>query len=180
MTDIARFLMSHPRLASALVLVGGLGLPDCWVGAGFIRNAVWDMLDGRPVDPAGADVDVVFFAPDDLGPAAERQAEATLRAAAPDLRWSVKNQARMHLRNGDAPYGDTGDAIAHWPETATAVAARHRGDGAADILAPYGLDDLLGFVLRPTPPFRTKLPVFRQRVREKGWLTRWPRLVIME
>lgn len=31
----------------------------------------------------------------------------------------VKNQARMHLRNGDRPYQSATDAMRYWPETAT-------------------------------------------------------------
>jgi len=39
-------------------------------------------------------------------------------------KWSVKNQARMHLVNSDEPYSSTLDAIKYWPETATAIAIR--------------------------------------------------------
>jgi uncharacterized protein len=36
-----------------------------------------------------------------------------------------------------------------------------------ELLAPYGVHDLLNLILRPTPPFLWKLEIFRQRVREK-------------
>ncbi|MRE47150.1 hypothetical protein GII66_24395, partial [Escherichia coli] len=48
--------------------------------------------------------------------------EDRLRQQLPSLDWSVKNQARMHQRNGDYPYTSTRNALLHWPETATAIA----------------------------------------------------------
>jgi hypothetical protein len=54
-------------------------------------------------------------------------------------------------------------------------------DGAIEIIAPHGLDDLFSMTVRPTPAFRAgNLPIFRQRLREKRWLERWPRLVVLE
>lgn len=156
---------------------------EAWIGAGAVRNAVWDHLHGRPVSPPAGDIDVVWFDPDRATAEADRRIEDALRAAFPAADWSVRNQARMHGRNGDPPYRSTRDAISHWPETATAIAARLAPDRPAgdrvEILAPHGLGDLFGLILRPTPAFRgRKLPLFRERVRDKGWLERWPRLTL--
>jgi hypothetical protein len=89
----------------------------------------------------------------------------------------VKNQARMHLRNGDAPYRNTLDAVAHWAETATAVAARSIG-GTVEVMAPYGVDDLLNLIVRPPPAFEHKIDIYRERVTAKDWPARWPKLTI--
>ncbi|MDE1145442.1 MAG: nucleotidyltransferase family protein [Azospirillaceae bacterium] len=160
--------------------VRSLGLPDCWIGAGFVRNAVWDHLHHWESDVAG-DVDVVWFDAARTAIALDRELTDRLLALAPAVTWSVKNQARMHGRNGDVPYADTEDALRHWPETATAVAVRLDADDGLDILAPYGLDDLFGRVIRPTPGFRAaKLDIVRQRVRDKRWLDRWPLLRVAE
>jgi uncharacterized protein len=37
-------LMNDALRWGALGLVMALGLPDCWIGAGFVRHAVWDHL----------------------------------------------------------------------------------------------------------------------------------------
>ncbi|WP_245215211.1 nucleotidyltransferase family protein [Pararoseomonas baculiformis] len=156
--------------------VAALGLPDGWIGAGFVRDAAWDHLHGRPPGPPAADVDVVWFSPERPSADADRAIEARLRAAVPGVAWSVTNQTRMHGRNGDPPYRDTADAMRHWPETATAVAARWDGERVR-ILAPLGLADLLGGVIRPGPRFTgAKRPVFEQRVASKRWRERWPLL----
>ena len=162
---------------SILECVHALDLPDCWIGAGFVRNATWDHLHGRPPRPPSGDVDVVWHDPGRMDPAEDARLEARLRAMVPAVEWSVKNQARMHRRNGDAPYGGTVEAMRHWPETATAVAARRTDQGGCEIAAPFGLDDLFNLVLRPTPRFEGgKRPIYLDRVEVKGWLRSWPLL----
>ena len=177
-TAVLQMLISSDSLRlSALGTVAALHLPDCWIGAGFIRDALWDHLHGYDVaDPTG-DVDVVWYDAASPQPDVDRRIEQQLRDAMPKLCWSVKNQARMHLRNGDTPYTSVADAMRHWPETATAVAARLRLSGSIEFSAPHGLEDLFALRLRPTPRFLTdKLPIFMDRVTSKRWLERYPRL----
>ena len=166
-----------------LALVRELGLPDCWVAAGFVRGSVWDHLHGRPPAPParaiapGVDVDVIWHAPNDALPARDAALAALLRRRDGTLGWSVKNQARMHARNGDAPYASATDAMRHWPETATAVGVRLDAQGVVEITAPFGLDDLFDLVVRPTPRFMTdKYPLYLERLHAKDWQAAWPRL----
>ena len=170
-------LANDPARCSVLAMVRSLGLPDCWAGAGFIRNAVWDYLHDRSPARHAGDVDVIWFSRERAG---LLENEAALRALDPLVDWSVKNQARMHGRNGDAPYASAGEAIGHWPETATAVAARLTAEGSYDVAAPFGLGDLFDLVLRPTPRFAAghKRAVYLDRIQSKGWLEIWPRLRI--
>ena len=49
-------------MMSQLKAVESLSLPDCWIGAGFVRNTVWDALHSHPITGALlGDVDVVYF-----------------------------------------------------------------------------------------------------------------------
>jgi hypothetical protein len=173
---LADLLAADPWRLPLLRGVAAQRLPDGWIGAGFVRDAVWDRLHARPPAPPAGDVDVVWFGPETPSAEADRAIEARLRAAMPDTDWSVTNQARMHGRNGDPPYRDTADAIRHWPETATAVAARWNGSEVV-ILAPLGLEDLLTGIIRPGPRFtREKRGIFEARVAAKRWRERWPLL----
>ncbi|MDH0304739.1 MULTISPECIES: nucleotidyltransferase family protein [unclassified Pseudomonas] len=156
-----------------LAVVRELALPDAWIGAGFVRNAVWDHLHGRASTAPDGDVDVLWFDRSGIDPAEDLRLEARLLGHAPQVLWSVKNQARMHLRNGQEPYASTEDAMRYWPETATAVAVRRTADDRCEVLAPLGLDDLFGLRLRSTPG---KAEVMAVRARDKGWLQRWSRL----
>lgn len=164
----------------ALAVVRDLCLPDCWIGGGFVRSAMWNHLHDRtPVFPDG-DVDVIWFDAARADAAVDREIEARLSAAAPGLEWSVKNQARMHVRNGDLPYADTGTAVGRWLETATAVAVR-LVESRVEILAPHGLGDLFALVIRPTPAFAGSVRALDQRIeRAARWRARWPKLAIVQ
>ena len=180
-SQVAETLRNDPVRWRLLGVVAELGLPDCWIAAGFVRNAVWDALHGWEPSPPAGDVDVIWYDPARLDPELDRTFEERLRNAEPGIDWSVKNQARMHARNGDAPYASATDAMRFWPETATAVAARRKPNGACEIAAPYGLEDLMSLTLRPTARFVSdKRPVFDQRVARKEWLEIWPKLTLAE
>lgn len=179
--DIASLIERQADMMRLLRAVQASGLPDCWIGAGFVRNAVWDALHDRGIDCGSlSDVDVVYFDRRDASPSRDRAVEAGLAARMPGVPWSVKNQARMHERNGVAPYRDMADAISRWPETATAVAARLSTNGHVELLAPHGVGDLLGMIVRPTPAFGARREEVARRVAEKGWPVRWPKLTTVD
>ena len=130
--------------------------------------------------PSG-DIDVIWFDATAAEKCVDEALTAALRARRLNLPWSVKNQARMHVRNGDPPYRSSVDAMRHWPETATAVAITLNREDILDLAAPFGVDDLMAMVLRPTPHFRAgRLSAYRDRQRAKNWPSRWPRLRMID
>jgi hypothetical protein len=108
-----------------------------------------------------------------------RQLERRLIERTGNPKWSVKNQARMHEKNGLPPFQSTEDAIAHWPETVTAIGVRLDDSDALQIVAPYGLKDLFDMVVRRSPRFQDRV-YYLQRVHEKNWKKQWPKLTISE
>ncbi|GIP38479.1 hypothetical protein J31TS4_17590 [Paenibacillus sp. J31TS4] len=159
-----------------------LGLSDGWVCAGFVRACVWDVRHGHAERTPLDDVDVVYYDPERTDPAEEKKWEARLSERRPDVPWSVKNQARMHERNGDEPYHSAQDGIARFPELPTSVAVRLQGE-RLELLAPWGVEELWELIVRPIPPIRDradKLAVYRSRIAQKNWKARWPRLTILE
>lgn len=180
--DIAEIIRTHPRLMPLLRAVAMLELPDCWIGAGFVRNAVWDKLHGYSELTPLNDIDVLYYDATDTSPLAEDEINAELTRRHPGYEWEAKNQARMHIRNNDQPYKDTADAMTYWLETATPIAARMAQNGQVEILSPLGIDDLLDCIVRPTPHTLTrpeKLIMYRQRMQQKDWRTRWPQLRVL-
>lgn len=174
---VIAILRADPLRWHLLEVVCALHLRDGWIAAGFVRNAVWDHLHDRAPSAPTGDVDVIWYDPMVTDPIEDRRYEAMLRATAPGIAWSVKNQARMHLRNDDQPYRSATEAMRHWPETATAVAVRRRGEAGCEIAAPLGLDDLVRLILRPTSRFfDEKRAVYDGRVASKRWIENWPRL----
>jgi uncharacterized protein len=178
-TRVAQWLRDDGLRWQLLDIVRSLDLPDCWIAAGFIRNMVWDRLHQRSVSPIAGDVDVIWYDRSRPDADTDRDIETALRDIEPSITWSVKNQARMHRRNGDAPYSSATDAMRHWPETATAVAARRSGPSGCDVVAPFGFHDLFHLTLRPAPDFTAdKRSIYEARIRDKGWTARWPDLLI--
>jgi uncharacterized protein len=178
--DIARLLTTAPALLDLLREVASLGLPQGCIAAGMVRNAVWDALHGRaPGLHPRSDIDVLYFEPSVLAPEREAQLEAELHARRPDVTWQVRNQARMHERNGDAPYRSCCDALRYFPEVATALSAR-LVDERVIIDAPLGVSDLFELIVRPTPHFARKPDVYRARLASKDWAQRWPRLRFLD
>lgn len=174
---LQRILLDDPIRMKILYAVKALELNDSWIGAGFVRDAVWDHLHGYGQRPVSGDVDVIWFDSERTDSTHDSYLEEKLSQQCPAFDWSVKNQARMHKRNSDRPYVSTENALLYWPETATAVAVRLGSTNLIEIIAPYGLDDLFERRLRPTPSFEhEKLIVFRRRVTAKRWMERYPLL----
>jgi len=177
--EVTRFLENDDTLMRQLVVVASLGLPDWWICAGSIRAKIWDDLHGYPNPTPTEDVDVIYFDRSHIDEAIEKEYETQLHALSPDVPWSVKNQARMHLVNQLPPYRSAVDALAHFPETVTAIGVSLDASGHLKLAAPYGTDDIVGLKLRPTPAFADGSPhhhIYRARIQKKKWQATWPRL----
>ena len=176
--DIAHLIEGDPWRMEILKTVATLNLSDWAVGAGFVRAAVWDALTGKPERTPLPDIDVIYFNLENTDPEHERQIVSALTATMPDVPWDLRNQARMHTRNKDAPYRDSTDALAHWLEIPTCIAARLDSHNHVVIVAPYGVEDLLALRVRPTASGRAKLKQYRDRMAEKNWPGLWPGLTL--
>lgn len=175
--DIAVLITADPWRMRVLTAVRDLELPDCWVGAGFVRNLVWDELHGYAQRTPLTDVDVVFFDPSDTNEEREMHITQNLREKLPDVPWEVVNQARAHHFHDHEPYRSTTEALSHWVETATCIGARVDENDQVEITAPHGVADLIADVLRPVPD--RDMETFNKRISKKDWLNRWPKLRII-
>lgn len=177
--EVTLFLENDDELMSLLTTVASLNLPDWWICAGYVRAKIWDDVHGYLVPTPTEDVDVIYFDPSHNNETIEKEYEAQLHALLPNVPWSVKNQARMHLVNQLPPYQSATDALAHFPETVTAIGVSLDAGGRLKLAAPYGVDDLVGLKLRPTPAFANDAShhhIYRARINKKNWQAIWPRL----
>ena len=181
---IEEILRSTPWLMETLAAAREVDPPDWLIGAGALRTAVWDRLHGFDEPSDLADIDLVFFDSGDLTPGREGGVEDALRAELPGAPWDAKNQAAVHLwfpkKFGYEvePLRSTAEAVATWPETATCVGVRLTCDDRLELVAPYGLDDLLGLVHRRNPA-RVSVEVYKRRLRTKRIAERWPRVRVL-
>jgi len=172
--ELARVIGADDWMMEVLAVAEGLALPDWWIGAGFLRNKVWNVIEGKDAEPT-RDVDLVYFNAHDRQAETDWAYDQQLKAAYSFAEWEVRNQARMHYVNNLAPFISTEDGIAHWTETATCVAVKLE-DSKLRFLFCYGTHDLFGLIARPTPYIvGTKLMhLFNDRLAKKQWREKWP------
>lgn len=175
--ELLALIAGQPERLRLLRAVRDHGPAGAWIAAGFVRNAVWDHLHGYAEPTPLSDIDVLYFSADCLEPEADCAWELRLLDVCPGVPWSVRNQARMHVRNGDPAYQNCGDAMCHWVEVSAAVAVRLRGE-TLELLAPLGIQDIWELRVRPTEHFRAKPDIYRARIAAKNWPARWPLLNI--
>jgi hypothetical protein len=172
-----------PWFMRALAQVRTLDVHPWCIGAGAVRNLVWDALHERREPSELPDVDVAFFDAADLRATRDHALQSRLQSLAPDIPWEVTNQAGVHLwfeaHFGHAvePLRSLEEAVASWPEYATAVALTLADDDTLRVIAPHGLADLFGMVVRRNPT-RVSVETYRERIAQKRYDQRWPRVRI--
>jgi len=186
LNDVERLtalVRATPWFMAALQAGRSLGLAQWCIGAGALRNLVWDALHGHAQASTPADVDFAYFCADELDPARDAALQRQLRRACADLPWEVVNQAGVHLwfeqhfGHAVAPLCSLEEAIASWPEPATAVGIWLDARDALHVIAPHGLADLLGMRIRRNP-VRVSVETYRQRCESKRYTERWPQVAV--
>lgn len=181
---LQQLIFQNEWVMTILRTVRRSNLPDWLVGAGLIRNLVWDHLHDYRQPTPPRDVDVAFFDAHDLSPERDAAATAQLAMMMPGVDWEATNQASVHLWYEEvfgqavSPFTSTTEAIATWPETATCTAVRLLPDDSLHIVAPFGLEDLFEMILRRNP-VRVTVAQFHHRLREKQIKRKWPLVKII-
>ncbi|MFZ6647658.1 nucleotidyltransferase family protein [Undibacterium sp. TJN25] len=175
---------ASPWFMPALHAVRALELASWCIGAGAVRNMVWDALHGFAAPSALPDIDVAYFEASGLAPANEGALQARLAAGMPGVPWEVTNQAAVHLwfenyfGHEVAPLASLEQAVGSWPEYATCVGLA-LNDDAIQVIAPHGLDDLFSLTVRHNPA-RASVENYHQRLEQKRYRERWPMVRIIE
>jgi hypothetical protein len=175
---------SSEWFAPALRAVRDLKLSSWCIGAGAVRNLVWDALHDYSTPTALADLDVAYFDASDLAPERESEFQCRVHQAMPEIPWEVTNQAAVHqwfegyFGHAVEPLRSLRDAVASWPEYATSVGLWLDQDDAIEVIAPHGLDDLFNCVVRRNPT-RVSMAAYHRRIEEKKYALRWPRVEVV-
>jgi hypothetical protein len=181
---LAEIVRASPTLMQVLSLARDLDLPQWRIASGAVYQTVWNALAGRPADYGIRDYDLIYFDGSDLSYEAEDVVIRRAAAAFPpalSAKVEARNQARVHLwfeaHFGEpyAPLTSADEAIGRFVSPAFAVGISLAADGAIEIAAPFGLEDLFARRLRPNPT----------RPLAKGWAkatasakARWPEVMI--
>ncbi len=167
------------------------GLTDWCIGAGAVRSMVWDTLQPSAAAsawpsalPALSDIDVAYFDASNLSQKQDAQLQAQLAARLPGMPWEVTNQAGVH-QWFESYFGypvralrSLEDAVASWPEYASAVGLTLNADDTISVIAPHGLDDLFAMRIRRNP-VRVSVQTYQQRIAQKQYTSRWPGVTVV-
>lgn len=168
-----------PDLMRVLAGVRDLGLREWMVFSGAVYQRVLNRMTGRDRDYGVKDYDVGYFDAADLSYAGEDRVIRRAADAFPSpLREmvEVRNQARVHLWFEDhfgepyTPLSGTAEALQRFASPMFAVGVTLQPDGAINIAAPFGLEDLFSLRLRPNP--NRSVPQFTRVA--SGVVRRWP------
>ncbi|MFM5206070.1 nucleotidyltransferase family protein [Aeromonas veronii] len=171
-------LRADPQRMACLQAAAVLNLPDWALGAGFIRNLIWDHLHHKAAPTPLNDIDLIYLDKADPQGLAEAEHEAWLAKRLPGQQWEVRNQARMHTRQLLAPFASSLEALSHWVEVPTCIGVRLTRDGEFEWLAPYGFTINWSLQVSANPKCRQDKQIFTQRIKEKRWQAIWPDLQV--
>ncbi len=169
---------------SALHAARQLKLKSWCIGAGAIRNLVWDALHEFATPTKLADIDLAYFDESCLTPEHDAKLQQRLIEILPGIPWEVTNQAAVHHWFEDY-FGHTvpalhslEEAVASWPEYATSVGITLEQDNTISVIAPHGLKDLFAMVVRRNPT-RASITTYQKRLAQKQYAERWPKVSVV-
>ncbi|MDM5188445.1 nucleotidyltransferase family protein [Bacillus sp. DX4.1] len=180
--DIIQLIQNDTWMMEILQTAKSLHLPDWWVCAGFIRSKIWDVLHNFKARTTLPDIDIIYFDSSNINELEEKKLEELLKKLNPNIPWSVKNQARMHIINNMPSYFSSVDAISKFPETATALGVTLDEMNNVVLTAPCGIEDVLTLQVKPSPHFTETMEranLYEERVRNKNWKNIWPNITIV-
>jgi len=173
--DILELIRTDEWMMNILRTAEKLDLKDWAIGAGFIRNKVWDHLHGYNKETVDTnDIDLVYFDPNGNDEEADEELSRKLKEET-GINYEVVNEFYAHKWNKLPPYKSTEDAISQFPETVTAIGVRLK-NGELSLVKPYGVEDIVNMIIRPTPMFFDKIQKIKDRVKTKQWIEKYPKL----
>ena len=212
MQDLKRLgdiIKREPFRMRCLRALRALDLPQGYIGAGFVRNAIWDELHARATPTPLNDIDVIYFSGEINPPQSVASADNTLESVPQPQAYSPNSvavkpglkaqeqaierelarmvpQANWQVKNQAHMH----EAHEHAPyqncHDAISYWIERETCVAVRLLANDDLDILAPFGLEAnfagTISINPKYPrpeVFKQRFASKNWLTVWPLLTLV-
>lgn len=97
--DVERLVRDDTWMMQVLCAAETMNLPGWWIGAGFLRNKIWDAMEDNP-SCTSRDVDLFYFESTDTRAETDWEYDSRMRDMYPFAEWEVRNQARMHYKMG--------------------------------------------------------------------------------
>ncbi len=150
-------IRANPVNVEILHRIPKLPLPQGMLVSGCLYQSVWNGLLRHPPTRGIRDYDLAYFDDSDLSYEAEDVVIKECARAFADLgvEVEVRNQARVHLWYEDhfglpyLPLTHAAGSLEQYMSPCNAVATEPLDNDSLKIHAPFGLDDVFGFVIRP-------------------------------
>ena len=176
--DILKIIEDDKWMMDILHVAQKLNLPDWMIGAGFVRNKVWDYLHGYKNEKVlTRDIDLIYFDKNNIDENKDSQLSKETKENT-GVDWEIVNQAYTHKWHNRESYRDAEEALADWVETPTCVAVSINNEGKLQLYAPHGIDDLVNLTVRKNPRC-SDAGSYESRVTSKRWKEKWPKLNII-
>jgi hypothetical protein len=181
--QLLQILEKNKSVQSILERASELKMPNWYLGAGGIVQTVWNVGHGFNSENGIKDYDLVYYDANDISYEAEDAFIQRGKEIFKDIPIlvEIRNQARVHLwyeKHFGKPidqYESLELAISTWPTTATSIGVK-KENGQFQMYAPFGLDDLLGMVVRANKAQITE-KIYQDKV--DRWIKIWPNLKVI-
>jgi hypothetical protein len=161
------------RLNKIIAILHQIDNENLFLTGGSLRNIIWNKLHNFKENFQLEDCDIIFYNNLNTSKQYEIELNNMLKNVCSDINWSVKNQARMHIKNKHTQYNGIFDALSLFPDTSSAIAI----DKNYNIVAPFDFIDILNLTLKPTDYCKkNEFQIFENRITSKKWLTYWDKL----
>ncbi|MDP2926873.1 MAG: nucleotidyltransferase family protein [bacterium] len=182
--QLLQILGKNQSVQAILNRANDLNMPNWYLGAGGIVQTAWNVLHGFDAENGIKDYDLVYYDAGDTSYEGEDFFIQKGRELFKDISVPVEiqNQARVYLwyeKHFGRPidqYKSVEEAISTWPTTATSVGVKKEKNGEWRVYAPFGLDDLLGMVVRANKAQITE-KIYQDKINR--WIKIWPDLKII-
>jgi uncharacterized protein len=176
--DIINLIKEDKWMIDILHTAEKLNLPDWMIGAGFVRNKVWDYLHGYKNEKVPTkDIDLIYFDRNNIDENKDIELSKEIKMKT-GIDWEITNQAYTHKWHNRKPYKNTEEALADWVETPTCVAVSLTSDGKLKLYAPHGISDLVSLIVRKNPACSDS-ESYENRIISRQWKEKWPKLNII-
>jgi uncharacterized protein len=180
MNRLEQIIRSDPDLMALLECLRDAALPQWRIVSGCLYQTVWNVLTDRQRGTGIQDIDIIYFDDTDLSWEAEDAAIKRVTAHGP---LQIRNQARVHLwyeQHFGVPYAplrSADESLLRYPITVQAVGVRLEDDGRIDLIAPFGVEDLFGMVMRPSPTYPHPATFAAKAARARAI---WPEVTVVD
>ena len=170
--QIIDWLQQDDARMAALRTVRRLGLNDWCLGAGFVRNLVWDRRHGYVDATPLNDIDVIHFDAQRADAERDRMLETRLHQCRGLGRSRIRRACTCAVAGrltATAKRPSALDRSGNGDRRASERRRQHHAGGPFGLAALF--DDTITFNVK-----NGDRAAYAQRVLDKGWLQRWPHL----